>query len=147
FADGVALHGAVQGTHECLGAGDGALWSADNPTASGNRDRTNTRGGQLRQTDVAIIGWHVRFPGANTIDEFWQNLRNGVESITFFTPAELAAAGYDDEMVRSERFVPAAPVIDGIEDFDASFFGFSPRDAELTDPQYRIFIEEAWSAL
>jgi hypothetical protein len=67
----------------------------------------NTRGEPLKDTDVAIVGWHVRFPGANTIDEFWQNLRNGVESITVFTPEELTAAGYDDATVRSERFVPA----------------------------------------
>ena len=107
----------------------------------------NTRGEHLKETDVAIVGWHVRFPGANTIDEFWQNLRNGVESITVFTPEELTAAGYDDATVRSERFVPAAPMIAGIENFDASFFGFSPRDAEIIDPQYRIFIEESWSAL
>ncbi len=101
----------------------------------------------MKDTDVAIVGWHVRFPGANTIDEFWQNLRNGVESITVFTPDELIAAGYDAATVRSKHFVPATPMIEGIENFDASFFGFSPRDAEIIDPQYRIFIEEAWSAL
>jgi len=100
----------------------------------------------VKDTDVAIIGWHVRLPGANTIDEYWQNLRNGVESITFYSGDELRAAGVG-ELVGRPGFVPAVSVIGDIEFFDASFFGVSPHDAEIIDPQYRLFIEEAWSAL
>lgn len=100
----------------------------------------------MKDTDVAIIGWHVRLPGANTIEEYWQNLRNGVESTSFFSNEELIAGGMGD-LVGNRGFVPAAPRIGTIEDFDASFFGVSPRDAELIDPQYRLFLEESWSAL
>jgi acyl transferase domain-containing protein len=96
---------------------------------------------------VAIIGMSGRFPGARNLTEFWRNLRDGIESISFFTPEELESAGVDRDRWNRPDFVRAGGVLEGIEDFDASFFGFNPRDAELLDPQQRIFLECAWHAL
>jgi acyl transferase domain-containing protein/acyl carrier protein len=97
--------------------------------------------------EIAIIGMAGRFPGANNIDSFWQNLQNGVESISFFTDEELLSTGVEPTLLSDHRYVKAGTVLEDIELFDASFFGFSPRDAEITDPQHRIFMECVWSAL
>ncbi|HEU4628278.1 MAG TPA: beta-ketoacyl synthase N-terminal-like domain-containing protein [Gemmatimonadaceae bacterium] len=96
---------------------------------------------------IAIIGMSGRFPGAADLHEFWANLRDGVESIARFTPEELAEAGIDAALVRRPDFVNAGGVLDGAELFDAQFFGFSPREAEILDPQQRVFLELAWQAL
>ncbi|HEX4966671.1 MAG TPA: amino acid adenylation domain-containing protein [Thermoanaerobaculia bacterium] len=95
---------------------------------------------------IAIIGMAGRFPGARNVGQFWENLKNGVESIRFFSEDELLAAGVDQALLRHAAYVRAAPVLDDIEGFDASFFGFSPREAELIDPQHRLFLECAWEA-
>lgn len=95
---------------------------------------------------IAIIGLAVRVPGAETVDAFWQNLRAGVESITFFTAAELRAAGVDAAIVDDERYVKANGVLPDVENFDAEFFGVTPREAEAMDPQHRVFLETAWTA-
>ena len=100
-------------------------------------------GGEDREL-IAIVGMAGRFPGAADVDQFWANLRNGVESIRGFTDAELAAAGVNPF---EPGFVNAGSVMDGIDQFDAAFFGMSRREAELTDPQHRVFLEVAWSAL
>ncbi|MBE9213161.1 acyltransferase domain-containing protein [Plectonema cf. radiosum LEGE 06105] len=97
--------------------------------------------------EIAIIGMSGRFPDANNIDSFWQNLQNGVESICFFTDEELASTGVDPALLSNHQYVKAGTVLENIELFDASFFGFTPRDAEITDPQHRIFIECVWEAL
>jgi phthiocerol/phenolphthiocerol synthesis type-I polyketide synthase E len=86
---------------------------------------------------VAVIGMAGRFPGAADVERFWENLRGGVHSITFFDAEE----GDDPAHVR------AAGVLEEIDRFDAPFFGFSPRDAEMLDPQQRMFLETAWEAL
>ena len=104
------------------------------------------KGARVRK-DVAIIGMSGRFPGANNLDEFWKNLRAGVESITSFSEKELIASGVDPAALENPSFVPAGSVIEDIELFDAPFFGFSPREAESLDPQQRIFLETAWHAL
>jgi acyl transferase domain-containing protein/acyl carrier protein len=96
---------------------------------------------------IAIVGMAGRFPGAKTIDAFWQNLRSGVESITFFTDEELIASGVDSTVVRDSNYVKAAALLDDIDQFDATFFGFNPREAAMMDPQQRIFLECAWEAL
>ena len=96
---------------------------------------------------IAIVGMAGRFPGAGTVDEFWRNLCDGVESITFFSPDELIAAGVDPAQVRDPAYVPARPVLDDVTGFDAAFFGLSPRMAALTDPQQRLFLEVCWEAL
>jgi phthiocerol/phenolphthiocerol synthesis type-I polyketide synthase E len=96
---------------------------------------------------IAVIGMAGRFPGANNIDEFWQNLRDGVESITFFSDEELAAAGVDPELLSQPNYVKANGVLNDIESFDASFFGITPREAQVMDPQHRLLLECTWIAL
>ncbi|MBW4556587.1 MAG: acyltransferase domain-containing protein [Trichormus sp. ATA11-4-KO1] len=96
---------------------------------------------------IAIIGMAGRFPGAKSVNEFWQNLCNGVESISYFSDEELLAAGVDSADLSDRNYVKAGFVLEDIEMFDAAFFGFSPREAELLDPQQRVFLECAWEAL
>ncbi len=99
-----------------------------------------------RNADIAIIGMSCRFPGAATAEEFWKNLCGGVESITFFSDDELVAAGVDPALVANPDYVKAAPILRDVEMFDASFFGYSPKDAALMDPQHRLFLEVCWEA-
>ena len=88
-----------------------------------------------------------RFPGAPDVAQFWRNLREGVESISFFTDEQLAQAGVPHELLEDERYVKARPVLDDIDCFDAPFFGYSAREAQSTDPQQRVFLECCWEAL
>ncbi len=104
--------------------------------------------GQADELDgIAIIGMSGRFPGARSLDEFWRNLRDGVESVTTFTDAQLLSAGEDPALLNSPEYVKSGIVLDGIDLFDAGFFGFTPREAEITNPEHRIFLECAWEAL
>ena len=96
---------------------------------------------------IAIIGMAGRFPGAGDIDAFWRNLRDGVESIRVFTGDELRAAGVDPAVFQAPGYVPARAALDGIENFDAGAFGISPREAAEMDPQHRILLETALTAL
>jgi acyl transferase domain-containing protein/surfactin synthase thioesterase subunit/acyl carrier protein len=98
----------------------------------------------LHRNDIAIIGLSCRFPGAATADEYWKNLCEGVESITFFSDQELVAANIDQTLVADPSYVKAAPMLRNVEMFDASFFDYSPRDAALMDPQHRLFLEVCW---
>ncbi len=95
---------------------------------------------------IAVVGLSGRFPGAPDIGTFWQNLRGGVESIRRFTEDELRAAGESEENLRDPAYVRACPQLEGVADFDATFFGISPRDAAAFDPQHRFFLECAWEA-
>jgi len=97
--------------------------------------------------DVAIVGMSAHLPGAASIDEFWQNLRGGVESIRKLTEAELLAAGENPARINQRNYVPSAAILDNFEQFDADFFGFSPKEAAIMDPQHRQFLECAWEAL
>ncbi|HEY9856590.1 MAG TPA: amino acid adenylation domain-containing protein [Stenomitos sp.] len=96
---------------------------------------------------IAIIGMAGRFPGADNLFAFWDNLRNGVESITHYTADELIAAGVDPALVADPNYVKAKGAIGKVDAFDATFFGVSPREAELMDPQHRVFLECAWEAM
>lgn len=96
---------------------------------------------------IAIIGMAGRFPGANSTQALWENLINGVESISFFDEDTLNEEGVSPQEYRSKSYVPAAGVLDNIAEFDANFFGFNPREAEITDPQQRLFMECAYEAL
>ena len=98
-------------------------------------------------TDIAVVGMAGRFAGARWLSEYWNNLRNGVESLTRFSEAELLAAGVDPADLANPNYVPVGAVLPGMEDFDAKFFGFSPREASIMDPQHRHFLEVAWEAL
>ncbi len=95
---------------------------------------------------IAVIGMAGRFPGAPALDVFWDNLRRGEESITHFPPEELEDA-YGRSLQDRPGYVRARSILDGVELFDADFFNFLPREAELTDPQQRVFLEIAWEAL
>ncbi len=96
---------------------------------------------------VAIIGMAGRFPGAQTIVDFWKNIQAGVLSLTTFTAEELVEAGVSSELIADPNYVPIRGMIDNLRDFDADFFDFTPREAQITDPQHRIFLECAWEAL
>src|SRR5215213_6045324 len=96
---------------------------------------------------IAIVGMAGRFPRARNIDEFWRNLRNGVEAISFFTEEELRSAGVDSALLSDPSYVRANATLEDTELFDASFFGINHREAEIMDPQQRIFLECAWEAL
>src|SRR5215467_7834693 len=96
---------------------------------------------------IAIVGMSGRFPGARDLRQFWKNLLDGVESIRRLSDEELLAAGVRPEDLSNPDYVRAAPVLDDVDQFDASFFGFSPRDASIMDPQHRHFLECSWAAL
>ena len=96
---------------------------------------------------IAIIGMAGRFPGAKNLSEFWQNLRDGVESVSFFSDEELESSGIDPFLLRDPKYVKAKAVLQDVELFDASFFGVNPREAEIIDPQHRLFLECASEAL
>ena len=95
---------------------------------------------------IAIIGMAGRFPEARNVDEFWRNLRDGVESVTFFTDEELAD-NVPPELLNNPNYIKANAVLEDGDRFDGAFFGFNPREAEILDPQQRVFLECAWEAI
>ncbi|MFN6559108.1 MAG: beta-ketoacyl synthase N-terminal-like domain-containing protein [Nostoc sp. ChiSLP01] len=101
----------------------------------------------MANLDIAIVGISGQFPGAKNIDEFWHNLQNGVESISFLSNDDLLDINIEEAVLNDPQYVKAAPVLEDIELFDARFFGYSPREAEVVDPQHRLFMECAWSSL
>jgi acyl transferase domain-containing protein/acyl carrier protein len=107
------------------------------------RQHDATRQGQ----PIAIIGLTGRFPGARTVREFRQNVLEGVESISFFDEAELRAAGATEAELSDANYVRAAPIIGDIDMFDAALFGLNAREAQLLDPQFRVFLETCHAAL
>ena len=106
-----------------------------------------TRNEDETRPTIAIVGMTVRCPGAKDVAEFWSNLRNGVESISFYTEEELRAAGVPNAVLQLPNYVKAAAPLEGMEKFDAEFFNYSPREAEFIDPQQRVFLECANDAL
>jgi amino acid adenylation domain-containing protein len=109
------------------------------PARKKNKDNNNNR-------DVAIIGMAGRFPGANTIDEFWEVLAAGRETTSFFNVDEIDK-NISPAIKNTPAYVKARGIIEGADEFDAEFFGFNPRSAELMDPQQRVFLEIAWEVL
>src|SRR2546428_5924299 len=99
-------------------------------------------------TEIAVVGMAGRFPGANTIDALWENLRNGVESVSTISNEEWAEeAAVHPSFLERPDLVKARPRIEGAELFDAAFFGYAPREAQILDPQQRLFLQCAWEAL
>ena len=96
---------------------------------------------------IAVIGMSGRFPGAANVEEFWQNLRAGKESIRQFSDKELRHRGVPEEFLANPDYVKAGTVLEDADCFDADFFGYSPREARLTDPQHRLFLQSSWAAL
>ncbi|MDJ0845095.1 type I polyketide synthase [Crocosphaera sp.] len=96
---------------------------------------------------IAVIGMAGRFPGAKTPEEFWQNLCQGVESISFFSDETLLQQGVENSLLSNPNYVKANGVLEDIELFDPAFFGMTPREVEVMDPQHRLLLECAWNAL
>lgn len=96
---------------------------------------------------IAIIGMAGRFPDARDVDAFWENIKNGRESLTLFTDEELLAEGVAPELLADPAYVKSGVVLEGIREFDAAYFGFTPREAEVMDPQQRLLFECAVEAL
>jgi amino acid adenylation domain-containing protein len=134
-------HPTVRAQAGHLGRRPGAVVETPRPPA---RPRRGVRrdGGK-----VAIIGMAGRFPRARDLGDFWLHLRDGIDGITDFSDAELIAAGVDPALVRNPKYVKARGVLEDEALFDAAFFDYSPRQAEVMDPQLRIFLECAWQAL
>jgi acyl transferase domain-containing protein len=110
-----------------------------NPFSSSSSDTFNT--------DIAVVGMAGRFPGARNVREYWHKLRNGIESIERVSDEQLLAAGVDAAQLADLNYVKATAALPGMAMFDAPFFGFSPREAAVMDPQHRHFLECAWEAL
>jgi len=97
--------------------------------------------------EIAVIGMSGRFPGAENISQYWENLKNGVETITFFSEEELQKAGVSPQLIEHPDYVKTASILDKIEYFDALFFGYTPKEAVVLNPQIRIFYECVYEAL
>ena len=117
-------------------------------TQQKSRQRAENRSRRQQEThDIAIIGMAGRFPGANNLTTFWENLQNGVETISFFTEEELLESGVSPELFNQPNYIRARPIIDQVEYFDSEFFGYTNREAELLDPQQRLFLQSSWECL
>lgn len=97
--------------------------------------------------DIAVIGMACRLPGAQDPDQYWNNLREGVESITFYSDEELRERGVPESTLANPHYVKATGIVADGEGFDAEFFGYTAREAEIMDPQHRHFLEVAYHAL
>ena len=101
----------------------------------------------VAETDIAIVGMAAHLPGAGDVATFWSNLRDGIESIRSLSEEDLIKAGETAARMAKPNYVPSAATLEGFEGFDAEFFGFSPKEAAILDPQHRQFLEVAWEAL
>ena len=101
----------------------------------------------INENDIAIIGMHLNVPGANNIDEFWENLKNEKDVSRTFTEEEILAAGVNIEDLKSGNYVKRGMVLDHHDCFDEKFFGYTPKEAALMDPQHRIYLQVAYGAL
>ncbi|WP_446745077.1 amino acid adenylation domain-containing protein [Silvibacterium acidisoli] len=115
--------------------------AAEIPVSTPARENTNPA-----SSAIAIIGMTGRFPSADSVEELWKNLSEGVESVTFFDRHELEP--YEQLLAdKSERYVAARPLLNHADKFDAGFFGIYPKEAATMDPQHRVFLECAWEVL
>ncbi len=96
---------------------------------------------------IAIVGMANRVPGAKSPEEYWYNLKNGIESVKFYSDEEMAAAGVTPDLLKNPHYVKAGAHLDKFDHFDPDFFGFSPKEAGILDPQHRQFYECCWEAL
>ena len=102
---------------------------------------------QFSESDIAIIGMAGHFPGAADVDEFWQRVSSGDDCLRDLSPEDLSSRGVGARDINSTNYVRRAGMLDRVEDFDPEFFGISPRDAAIMDPQHRHFLECSWDAL
>lgn len=96
---------------------------------------------------IAIVGMAGRYPGAEDPEALWRNICSGKEFVTVFTDDELRAEGVSDNLLGKPNYVKTGVVLDGVGLFDAAFFGYTPREAQVLDPQQRLFLECSWEAL
>ncbi|OBK32125.1 polyketide synthase [Mycobacterium sp. 1245111.1] len=106
-----------------------------------------TSNSELPPNAIAVVGMAARLPGANTLSAFWDNLRRGEESIVTLAEDDLLAEGIPDKALANPAYVRRAALMDGIDEFDADFFGFTPQAARSTDPQHRLFLQTAFHAI
>ncbi len=99
------------------------------------------------ENDIAIIGMAAHLPGADGLEAYWQLLVSGTSAIRRLSPEELAASGEDPARAARPDYVPFAAPLPGFADFEPEFFGFSPKEAAIMDPQHRQFLEVGWEAL
>src|SRR3954454_10427323 len=104
-------------------------------------------GKRMRSDDIAVIGMAGRWPGADDVRSFWENLLAGKECIGAFTDAELRAAGVTEAELRDPAYVKASPTLADIDKFDSAFFKIPPVEAEMMDPQIRLLLQCAWETL
>ena len=97
--------------------------------------------------EIAVIGMAGRFPGAPSIEDYWQNLKSGRESLVELSDDHLRRQGVSEAELRNPNFIRVGGLLDDWDSFDATLFGYSPREAEILDPQHRLFLECAWAAL
>jgi phthiocerol/phenolphthiocerol synthesis type-I polyketide synthase E len=107
----------------------------------------SSRSTSLPPNAIAVVGMAGKFPGADSVSEFWDNLRRGEESIVTLSEEDLRAAGIGDKALANSAYVRRAALLNGVEEFDAAFFGFTPQAARTMDPQHRLFLQTAWHAL
>ena len=96
---------------------------------------------------IAVVGMGGQFPGAENLDEFWDNLVNGRVSSTEYSDQQLLDAGVEKARLENPNYVKIAYPLKDFDKFDAEFFDIKPREAEFIDPQQRLFLETAWQAL
>ena len=96
---------------------------------------------------IAVIGMACKFPGADSVSEFWENLRDGKESIVTLSEDDLLAEGVSEKALANHAYVRRAGLMKGIDEFDAEFFGFTPQAARTMDPQHRLFLQTTYHAL
>lgn len=102
---------------------------------------------ELPPNAIAVIGMAGRFPGAESVTKFWDNLRAGEESVTTLSEEMLTAAGVSATTLANPAYVRRAAMLNGIDEFDAEYFGMTPYTARMMDPQQRLFLQTAWHAL
>ncbi|MGC9502270.1 SDR family NAD(P)-dependent oxidoreductase [Baaleninema sp.] len=126
-----------------------AGWLAESPESAVLGLQVSASASRLpRDTaDIAVIGLAGRFPGSDDLKRFWENLCDGVESISQLSEAEILASGISPDLLNHPDYVKASPILSDVEGFDAEFFGYSPKEAALLDPQQRLLLECAWETL
>jgi amino acid adenylation domain-containing protein len=137
-------HSTIAALAEHLGHGDASSGAVLEGYQRGSARRASP---DRSHRQIAIIGMAGRFPGARNIDDLWHRLCSGDECITLFSDEELAELGISSDVLNDRNYVKAGGILEGAELFDAAFFGFHPREAEMMDPQHRVFLECAWHAL
>ncbi|EGQ8542262.1 amino acid adenylation domain-containing protein [Vibrio parahaemolyticus] len=102
---------------------------------------------EISSDDIAIIGMSGRFPNAANVDELWELVKTGRSAIHRFSTQELIAHGVAHEDISADSYVPAKGILADVDKFDANFFGYSERQANLMDPQVRLLHQVCWDAL